>query len=58
MNWHKKCFSTYADILEVKNEFYKPRNLCRKNELEIIMNGILNQKAMAMDSGYVDDVTF
>lgn len=47
-------FSTYTEILEVKNEFYKPRDM-RRN-LDMIMNAILNQKAMAMDSGYVDDV--
>lgn len=50
-------FSERVEILELKNEFYKPRNLARSNELDRIVAAILRQNAMAMDSGYVDDVT-
>lgn len=49
--------SIHDEILELKNEFYKPRDLGRANELDRIQAAILQQNAMAMDSGYVDDVT-
>lgn len=42
--------------MEIKNEFYKPRSLGTNNELDVIMEAILNQNSMAMDSAYVDDV--
>lgn len=44
------------EIMEIKNEYYKPRSLGTNNELDVIMDAILNQNAMAMDSAYVDDV--
>lgn len=49
--------SPTTEILEIKNEFSKPRNLGLNYELEIIMDAVLKQNAMAMDSGYVDDIT-
>lgn len=45
-----------TETLELKTVFYRPRNLATSDELERIMRAILNQSAMAMDSGYVDDV--
>lgn len=45
-----------TETIELKTVFYRPRNLARSDELERIMSAILNQSAMAMDSGYVDDV--
>lgn len=42
--------------MEIKNEYYKPRNLGTNNELDVIMDAILTQNSMAMDSAYVDDV--
>lgn len=45
-----------TEVLELKDVFYNPRNLGKDNELERTMMAILNQNAMAMDSGYVDDV--
>ncbi|KAJ6637386.1 Peroxidase [Pseudolycoriella hygida] len=44
------------EIMEIKNEYYKPRSLGTNNELDVIMDAILNQNSMAMDSAYVDDV--
>lgn len=44
------------EIMEIKNEYYKPRSLGTDNELDVIMDAILNQNSMAMDSAYVDDV--
>lgn len=40
----------------MKEEFYKPRDLAEDEELENIIDAILKQKAMAMDTGYVADV--
>ncbi|XP_037029524.1 peroxidase isoform X1 [Bradysia coprophila] len=45
------------EIMEIKNEYYKPRSLGTNNELDVIMDAILTQNSMAMDSAYVDDVT-
>lgn len=42
--------------MEIKNEFYKPRSLGTDNELDVIMDAILSQNSMAMDSAYTDDV--
>lgn len=42
--------------MEIKNEYYKPRSLGTNNELDVIMDAILTQNSMAMDSAYVDDV--
>lgn len=44
------------NILKLKDEYYKPRNLGEGDELENIVDAILKQKAMAMDAGYVADV--
>lgn len=43
-------------ILKLKDEYYKPRDLSEDDELENIIDAILKQKAMAMDTGYVADV--
>lgn len=43
-------------VLKLKDEYYKPRDLSEDDELENIVDAILKQKAMAMDSGYVADV--
>lgn len=45
-------------ILKLKEEYYKPRDLAEDEELENIVDAILKQKAMAMDTGYVADVSF
>lgn len=45
------------NILKLKDEFYKPRDLAENEELENIIDAILKQKAMAMDTGYVADVS-
>lgn len=44
------------NILKLKDEFYKPRDLGEDDELENIVDAVLKQKSMAMDTGYVDDV--
>lgn len=44
------------NILKLKDEYYKPRDLSEDDELENIVDAILKQKAMAMDAGYVADV--
>lgn len=44
------------NILKLKEEYYKPRDLAENEELENIIDAILKQKAMAMDTGYVADV--
>lgn len=52
-------FSNFREnILKLKEEFYKPRDLSDDDELENIIDAILKQKAMAMDTGYVADVCF
>lgn len=43
--------------MKLKNEFYKPRDLSEDSELDNIVDAILNQQSMAMDSGYVADVS-
>lgn len=45
------------NILKLKEEYYKPRDLGEDDELENIIDAILKQKAMAMDTGYVADVS-
>lgn len=45
-----------TNIVKLQNEFYKPRDLSENNELENLFDAILNQRSMAMDSGYVADV--
>lgn len=42
--------------MKLKEEYYKPRDLAENEELENIIDAILKQKAMAMDTGYVADV--
>lgn len=42
--------------LELKDLAFKPINLEEGDNVEKIMAALLNQEAMAMDSGYVDDV--
>lgn len=42
--------------MRLKDEFYKPRDLSEDDELENIVDAVLKQKAMAMDTGYVADV--
>lgn len=49
-------FILRENILKLKEEFYKPRDLAEDEELENIVDAILKQKAMAMDTGYVADV--
>ncbi|XP_055315121.1 peroxidase isoform X2 [Sitodiplosis mosellana] len=47
---------TEENILKLKDEYYKPRDLAEDEELENIIDAIVKQKAMAMDTGYVADV--
>lgn len=42
--------------MKLKEQFYKPRDLSENNELENIVDAVLKQKSMAMDTGYVADV--
>lgn len=49
-------FPFRENILKLKDEFYKPRDLAENEEFENIIDAILKQKAMAMDTGYVADV--
>lgn len=49
------CSET-AELLQLKNEYFKPRDLGVGDTLERIVSGVLNQEAMAMDTAYVDDV--
>lgn len=50
------AFHRRESILKLKDEFYKPRDLAEDDELENIVDAILKQKAMAMDTGYVADL--
>lgn len=45
-------------ILKLEEQYYKPVDLSENDELENIVDAILHQKAMAMDSGYVASVRF
>lgn len=59
--WHTSLLIQFGfhfreNILKLKEEFYKPRDLAEDDELENIIDAILKQKAMAMDTGYVADV--
>lgn len=49
-------FFCRENILKLKDEYYKPRDLAEDDELENIIDAIVKQKAMAMDTGYVADV--
>lgn len=44
-------------VMQLKNEYYKPRDLGATDVMEKIVSAVLNQEAMAMDSDYVDDVS-
>lgn len=46
------------NILKLKDEYYKPRDLAEYDELDNINDAIVKQKAMAMDTGYVADVQY
>ena len=50
-------FLSRTNVVTLQNEFYKPQDLNENNGMENIMNAILNQRSMAMDSGYVADVS-
>lgn len=42
--------------MHLKDEYYKPRDLSEDDELEAILDAILKQKAMALDTGFVADL--
>lgn len=44
------------EILKLQDSFYKPRDL-NKHHLDELMNAVLRQRSMAMDSSYVDDLS-
>lgn len=44
-------------IFKLQDSFYKPRDLGKHNRLDQLMNAILRQRSMAMDSSYVDDLS-
>lgn len=46
-----------VQVLDLQREFYSPRDLAGGRMLQRIMDAILRQKAMAMDTMYVDDVS-
>lgn len=50
------CSLCRESILKLKDEYYQPRDLSEDDDLEIILDAILKQKAMAMDTGYVADL--
>lgn len=54
---HYSLIFCRENILKLKEEYYKPRDLGEDEELENILDAILKQKAMAMDTGYVADVS-
>lgn len=45
------------EILKLQDLFYKPRDLNKNHLLDQLMNTILRQNSMAMDSSYVDDLS-
>jgi peroxidase len=45
------------EILKLQDTFYKPRDLTKNHLLDQLMNAILRQNSMAMDSSYVDDLS-
>lgn len=49
--------SKRKEILKLQDSFYKPRDLGKHNRLDQLMNAILRQRSMAMDSSYVDDLS-
>lgn len=44
------------ELMKLQNHFYTPRDLSRGNFFELLMTSVLRQRAMAMDSSYVDDL--
>lgn len=49
--------SKRKELLKLQDSFYKPRDLGKHNMLDQLMNSILRQRSMAMDSSYVDDLS-
>lgn len=49
--------SKRREILKLQDSFYKPRDLNKHQLLDQLMNAILHQNSMAMDSSYVDDLS-
>lgn len=45
------------ELLKLQDTFYKPRDLGKHHLLDQLMNAILRQHSMAMDSSYVDDLS-
>lgn len=54
--WDFSFIACRENILKLKEEFYRPRDLSEDDELENIVDAVLRQKSMAMDTGYVADV--
>lgn len=46
-----------ALVLDVQQEFYRPRNLGANGTLDRMVAAIVREPAMAMDSAYVEDVS-
>lgn len=44
-------------MLKLQDSFYRPRNLGKRDWMDQIMNSILRQNSMAVDSSYVDDLS-
>jgi peroxidase len=49
--------SKQKEILRLQETFYKPRDLSKHHLLDQLMNAVLRQHSMAMDSSYVDDLS-
>lgn len=45
------------EILKLQDSFYKPHEMGRNQLMDRLMNAILRQRSMAMDSSYVDDLS-
>lgn len=45
-------------VLDMQHEFYRTRDLSQNNTLDRIMSSVLGQRAQAMDTFYVDDVSW
>lgn len=44
------------ELMKLQDNFYQSRDLSRNNFFELLMTTVLRQRAMAMDSSYVDDL--
>lgn len=44
------------EMIKLQNHFYQPIDLSRNNFYELLMTTVLRQRAMAMDTSYVDDL--